>query len=64
MIKANDRDLLRTADGDRFPTDLIRIARFDEIGAFALQDFLDDAQVQKCPIAGAVICSLGRAFVC
>src|SRR6266404_6829688 len=40
------------ARGDRFPTDLIRVAGFNDIRPLALQNFVDCAQVQQSAITG------------
>ena len=47
VIKRDHRNSQRPAGSDRFPCDLIRIARFDDVRALALQDFLDRAQIQQ-----------------
>src|SRR5580765_212583 len=51
MIKTDDRNLLRTADRDRFPANLIWIARFDNVRPFLFQNFFDGAKIQQCPVA-------------
>jgi hypothetical protein len=45
VIKTNDWHSQRATGGNRFPSDLIRIARFDEIRALAFQDFFDGAEI-------------------
>jgi hypothetical protein len=45
VIKTNDWHSQRPTGGNRFPSDLIRIARFDQIRMLALQDFLDGAEI-------------------
>ena len=47
MIKTNDRNPERASGCNRFPCDLIRIARFDDVGTFAFQNFFDRAQIQQ-----------------
>ncbi len=45
MIKTNDRNFQRTADRNGFPPNLVWVARFDDVGVFALQDLFDRTQI-------------------
>jgi hypothetical protein len=45
MVKANHWNFQRAAGGDRLPSDLVWIARFDEVRPFPAQDFLDRTQI-------------------
>jgi len=45
VIKTNDWDFQRPADRNRFPPDLVRVTRFDNVRAFTFQDLFDRTQV-------------------
>src|SRR6266498_1048041 len=52
MIKTNHRNFQGAPGSNRFPSNLIWVARFDEIGPLPFQDFFYSAQINERAIAG------------
>ena len=50
MVEAHDGDIQAAPRGNGFPSELVRIARFDDIRLFPFQDLFHEVKLQKGPV--------------